>query len=164
MLLSRFSRVRLSATPKTAAYQAPPSLGFSRQERWTLEWVAVSFSNAWRWKVKVKSLSRVWQAANSSFVLFCFQLYGIFFWIFFKCIWLNLQIQSPRTQRAEKGWLYCQWLKTKETENPFFRQPPLKAIILNTHSIHREKSAVERFDLFFHWAGVGEGRGVVQCL
>ena len=25
-----------------------------------LEWVAISFSNAWKWKVKVKSLSRVW--------------------------------------------------------------------------------------------------------
>ena len=25
-----------------------------------LEWVAISFSNAWRWKVKAKSLSRVW--------------------------------------------------------------------------------------------------------
>ena len=25
----------------------------------TLEWVAISFSNAWRWKVKVKLLSRV---------------------------------------------------------------------------------------------------------
>ena len=26
----------------------------------TLEWVAISFSNAWNWKVKVKSLSCVW--------------------------------------------------------------------------------------------------------
>ena len=26
----------------------------------TLEWVAISFSKAWEWKVKVKSLSRVW--------------------------------------------------------------------------------------------------------
>ena len=26
----------------------------------TLEWVAISFSNAWKWKVKVKSVSRVW--------------------------------------------------------------------------------------------------------
>ena len=26
----------------------------------TLEWVAISFSNAWKWKVKVKSLNRVW--------------------------------------------------------------------------------------------------------
>ena len=25
----------------------------------TMEWVAISFSNAWKWKVKVKSLSRV---------------------------------------------------------------------------------------------------------
>ena len=31
------SRVRLLATPWTAAYQAPPSMGFSRQEYWS--WV-----------------------------------------------------------------------------------------------------------------------------
>ena len=30
----------------------------------TLEWVAISFSNAWKWKVKVKSLSRVWVLAT----------------------------------------------------------------------------------------------------
>ena len=30
----------------------------------TLEWVAISFSNAWKWKVKVKSLSRVRLLAN----------------------------------------------------------------------------------------------------
>ena len=29
------SRVRLLATPWTAAYQAPPSIGFSRQEYWS---------------------------------------------------------------------------------------------------------------------------------
>ena len=29
-----FSRVRLLATPWTTAYQAPPSMGFSRQEYW----------------------------------------------------------------------------------------------------------------------------------
>ena len=27
--------VRLCATPETAAHQAPPSLGFSRQEHWS---------------------------------------------------------------------------------------------------------------------------------
>ena len=94
------SRVQPFATPWTAAYQAPPTMGFSRQEYWsglplpsaaaaakslqqcptlcdpidgsppgspvpgllqarTLEWVAISFSNAWKWKVKGKSLSRV---------------------------------------------------------------------------------------------------------
>ena len=30
----------------------------------TLEWVAISFSNAWKWRVKVKSLSRVWLLAS----------------------------------------------------------------------------------------------------
>ena len=30
----------------------------------TLEWVAISFSNAWQWKVKVKSLRWVWLLAN----------------------------------------------------------------------------------------------------
>ena len=29
-----------------------------------LEWVAISFSNAWKWKVKVKALSRVWLLAT----------------------------------------------------------------------------------------------------
>ena len=29
------SRVRLFATPSTVAYQAPPSIGFSRQEYWS---------------------------------------------------------------------------------------------------------------------------------
>ena len=38
----------------------------------TLEWVAISFSNAWKWKVKVKSLGRIqlfatpWTAAHQA--------------------------------------------------------------------------------------------------
>ena len=35
LLLGRFSHVRLYVTPQTAAHQAPPSLGFSRQEHWS---------------------------------------------------------------------------------------------------------------------------------
>ena len=35
LLLSHFSRVWLCATPWTAAHQAPPSMGFSRQEYWS---------------------------------------------------------------------------------------------------------------------------------
>ena len=31
----------------------------------TLEWVAISFSNAWKWKVKGKSFSRVWLSATA---------------------------------------------------------------------------------------------------
>ena len=35
LLLSTFSHVQLLLTPRTAAYQAPPSMGFSRQEYWS---------------------------------------------------------------------------------------------------------------------------------
>ena len=35
LLLSRFSHVRLCATSKTAAYKAPLSPGYSRQEYWS---------------------------------------------------------------------------------------------------------------------------------
>ena len=35
MKVKLLSRVRLLATPWTAAYQAPPSMGFSRQEYWS---------------------------------------------------------------------------------------------------------------------------------
>ena len=55
--LSHFSRVHLcdpidSSPPGSAV----PGILQAR----TLEWVAISFSNAWKWKVKVKSLSGVW--------------------------------------------------------------------------------------------------------
>ena len=33
--MKSLSRVRLFATPWTAAYNAPPSMGFSRQEHWS---------------------------------------------------------------------------------------------------------------------------------
>ena len=70
-----FTPVRMAAIQKSAAAAKPlqscPTLcnpidgnppGFPipgiLQAR-TLEWVAISFSNAWKWNVKVKSLSRV---------------------------------------------------------------------------------------------------------
>ena len=35
LLLRHFSCIRLCATPEMAAHQAPPSLGFSRQDHWS---------------------------------------------------------------------------------------------------------------------------------
>ena len=35
LLLSHVSRVQLCVTPQTAAHEAPPTLGFSRQEHWS---------------------------------------------------------------------------------------------------------------------------------
>ena len=43
----------------TTDYSPPGSPVHRILQARTLEWVAISFSNAWKWKVKVKSLSRV---------------------------------------------------------------------------------------------------------
>ena len=50
----------------------------------TLEWVAISFSNAWKWKVKVKSLSRVWPLATPPSMGFSRQEY-----------WSGVPLPSP---------------------------------------------------------------------
>ena len=53
----RFSRVRLCATPWMAAHQAPPSLGFSRQEHWSgLPFPSpMHESEKWKWSHSVFS-------------------------------------------------------------------------------------------------------------
>ena len=53
-LLSHFSRVQLCVTSQTAAHQAPPSLGFSRQEHWS----GLPFCNVWKWRRSVVSDSQ----------------------------------------------------------------------------------------------------------
>ena len=58
------SRVRLCATPETAAHQAPPSLRFSRQEHWSGLPFSSPMHESEKWKVKLKSLSRVWLLAT----------------------------------------------------------------------------------------------------
>ena len=44
----------------------------------TPEWVAIAFSNAWKWKVKVKSLSRVWLCDSMDCSLPSSSVHGIF--------------------------------------------------------------------------------------
>ena len=63
LLLSCFSHVWLCETPIDGS---PPgsSVSVILQAR-TLEWVAISFSSAWKWKVKVRLLSRVRFLATS---------------------------------------------------------------------------------------------------
>ena len=56
LLLSCFSRVRL-CDPIDGSPPGSPVPGILQAK--TLEWIAISFSNAWTWKVKVKSLSHV---------------------------------------------------------------------------------------------------------
>ena len=82
--LIRFYRKSIYAAAAAESLQSCPTLCYpidgsppgspvpeTLQAR-TLEWVAISFSNAWKWEVKVKSLSRVrllatpWTAAHQA--------------------------------------------------------------------------------------------------
>ena len=69
LLLSRLSRVRLcDPIDGSPTGSSVPGILQAR----TLDWVAISFSNEWKWKVKVKSLSCVqllvtpWTVANQA--------------------------------------------------------------------------------------------------
>ena len=62
LLLSRFSHVWL-CDPIDGSPSGSSISGILQAR--TLEWVAISFSNAWKWKVKVKSLSHVWLLATA---------------------------------------------------------------------------------------------------
>ena len=94
LLLSRVSGVRLCATPQTAAHQAPPSLGFSRQEHWSrLPFPSpMHESEKWKWSLSVVSdsyrphglqptrLLRLWDFPGKSTGVGChclLQWYGI---------------------------------------------------------------------------------------
>ena len=57
LLLSHFRRVWLCVTPQTAAHQAPPSLGFSRQEHWSGSPFPSPMheSEKWKWSRSVVS-------------------------------------------------------------------------------------------------------------
>ena len=58
LLLSRFSSVRLTLCDPIDGSPRGSTVPGILQAR-TLEWVAISFFNTWKWKVKVKSLSHV---------------------------------------------------------------------------------------------------------
>ena len=88
LLLSRFSRVWL-CDPIDGS--SPGSLVPGILQARTLEWVAISFSNAWKWKVKGKSLSRVlatpWTAAYQAPLSMGFSRQGY---------WSGVPLPSPR--------------------------------------------------------------------
>ena len=62
LLLSHFSRIRLYVNPRDGS--PPGSWVPGILQARTLEWVAISFSNGWKWKVKGKSLSLVQPSVN----------------------------------------------------------------------------------------------------
>ena len=62
LLLSRFQLCPTLCDPIDGSPPGSPVPGILQAR--TLEWVAISLSNAWKWKVKVKLLSRVWLLAT----------------------------------------------------------------------------------------------------
>ena len=72
----------------------------------TLEWVAISFSNAWKWKVKVKSLSRVqllatpWTAAYQAPLSMGFSR---------QEYWSGVPLPSPFTTVSQFAQTHIQW-------------------------------------------------------
>ena len=100
LLLSRFSRVRL-CDPIDGSPPGSPIPGILQAR--TLEWVAISFSNAWKWKVKVKSLSRVWLLVTPWTTAYLdhkegWALKNWYFWI----VVLEKTLKSPWTARRAK--------------------------------------------------------------
>jgi len=73
----------------------------------TLEWVAISFSNAWKWKVKVKSLSRVrllatpWTAAS-----FLIRFKGLLGIKYYPCLWYEPRFQNGRATESNPHSLW----------------------------------------------------------
>ena len=61
LLLSRFSRVRLCATPEKATLQAPPSVGFSRQEHWSGLPFPSPMHESEKWKGSCSVMSDSWR-------------------------------------------------------------------------------------------------------
>ena len=69
----------------------------------TLEWVAIAFSNAWKWKVKVKSLSRVrllatpWTVAYKAPLSMGFPR---------QEYWSGVPLPSPKAAKKETFWMW----------------------------------------------------------
>ena len=104
--LKTLSHVQLFVTPWTVAYQAPPSMGFSRQEYY--HWVLIYLSGNGEWRCLtlgfvgggMKDYRRhFWNLAGTQKVWILLQF---FFWlIFFSCSHLNLK--KPLIQAKSKG-------------------------------------------------------------
>ena len=101
----------------------------------TLEWVAISFSNAWKWKVKVKSLSRVrllatpWTAARQAplSMVFSRQEYWSgchrFLWLQSYCnqtgydVKTNIYTNGAEQRTQKNPCIYCQRIFNKDAKN-----------------------------------------------
>ena len=119
LLLSHFSCVRLCATPQMAAHQAPPFLGFSRQEHWSgLPFPSpMHESKKWKWRRSVVSncWATPWTAACQAPLSMGFSRQ--------EC-WSGLPLPSPKGSRQV---LFQMWEELSVTD-----------FVLHLSCLHRE--------------------------
>ena len=138
-------------------------------QAWTLEWVAISFSNAWKWKVKVKSFSRVlllatpWTAAHqappsmgfsrqeywsgvplpspssSTTQTQMFRVSGTLSLSLFLCIHFFIQLLW------NSFWFVC----SKKKKITFDDIPERVHSHTHTHTLHQSPPNTMHFDVFF---------------
>ena len=100
--VNSLSRVRLLATPWTAAHQAPPSMGFSRQEYWSglplpfPIWTLLYLLNFFNWKVEA-AIENAKLTKNDCFYFFpkltCYHLLSLT--LGFKMYSFNFSVSTP---------------------------------------------------------------------
>ena len=94
----------------------------------TLEWVATSFSNAWKWKVKVKSLSRVWLLATPWTAVYqALPSMGFSRQQYWSGVPLPSPFESPRQSNQKKN-----------EENPNWERGKTVTVCKWHHTIHRK--------------------------
>ena len=113
----------------------------------TLEWVAISFSNAWKWKVKVKSLSRVrpsatpWTEAHQAPPSMGFSRQE-----YWSGVPLPLTWAQAKADLWEAHWAQAPLRLIAELQAPF----------LLPCSLHLHGSKLTQVLLWFWWQEVGQ--------
>ena len=117
----------------------------------TLEWVAISFSNAWKWKVKVKSLSRVrlfsTHGLQPTRLLHSWDLPGKSTGLAFHCLLLNRNDDSLNLLMTN-SLIYPSYMNTKSLM--LFRII-LVARSCDISDFKEEKEEIYLIWHIFHW-------------
>ena len=153
LLLSHFSRVWLCATPQTAAHQAPPSLGFSRQEHCSgLPFPSpMHESEKWKWSRSVVSdpqrphglqpsrLLRLWDIPGKStgvgyhcLDVSLFKPKTVCFLLIFP-FYMAKTVDCPQNKTCKKWEIYT------TPYSSFKCQPPSKYCLLLPPSLNYER-------------------------
>ena len=134
LLLSCFSRVRLCATSETAAHQAPPSLGFSRQEHWSgLPFPSLMHeSEKWKWSHWVMSNSQWPHGLQPTRLLRPWDFPGKSTGV--GCHWVKRQITFYRT----KVYFVTLWQYFFKTNSDLGQLLNCLSFLISNELIHRK--------------------------